>query len=87
MVRQGFRQHGHRRVDVLLQYIHGGAAGVRFLAGQHFVEDDAEAVEIGARVEHLTECLLGAHVVWRAAQHAGAGAGCAAIQRTRLQLL
>src|SRR5438128_1434616 len=45
----------HRRVDVV--------ALERHLAGQHLVEDDAQAVEIAAGVSPLPLHLLGGHVV------------------------
>src|SRR5205807_9666043 len=70
-----------RRVHVLLQNVHGRAAGVRLPPPQHLVEHDAEAVEIRARIELLAERLLRAHVIRRAAQYAGAGAGRAAVER------
>ena len=53
------------------------------MPGEHLVEDDAEAVEIGARVERLALRLLGTHVVRRAAQHAGARAAVAGQQAAR----
>src|SRR5206468_37158 len=40
------RQHGERSAHVLLQHFHGAVARVGFLAGQHLVAHDPEAVEI-----------------------------------------
>src|SRR6185437_14296747 len=67
---------------VLLQYLDCRAARERLLAGQHLVVHHAQTVEIGARVQLLTQRLLWAHVRRRAAQHAGAGA-VRAIERAR----
>ncbi len=57
-----FEQDGERRVGV-----EGG------VAGQHFVEDDAERVDVGAGVARAFESLLGGHVVEGAHQRAGNG--------------
>ena len=45
------------------------------LAGEHLVDDHAQAVEVGARVDGLAEALLRAHVARRREQLAGDGQG------------
>ncbi len=56
---------------------HRSAPAVRALAGQHFIEHDAQAVQIGARVHPVPLRLLGTDVVGRPQNLPGAG--CAGV--------
>ena len=60
-------------LHVLVHDRHVIAARVGRHAGQHFVEDDAERVDVGALVDLLAEDLLGRHVLRRADDVAGLG--------------
>src|SRR5580700_4029381 len=63
----------HRRAGVLLHDGHSAAAPIRPLAGEHFVEHDPQAVEVGAHVDPLTLCLFWADVIGRTEHLADAG--------------
>ena len=67
-----FGKVGHRRLDVLHDHFDRGVSGVGTLAGQHFVEQDAEAVYIGSSVHLHAFGLLGTHIE-RAAQDGSRG--------------
>src|SRR5262249_55184443 len=51
-----------RLLDLLLQELHRALAGEGDLSREHLIEDDADGVEVGARVDGLTASLLGGHV-------------------------
>ncbi|MEZ4364862.1 MAG: hypothetical protein R2939_01080 [Kofleriaceae bacterium] len=61
-----------RRGEVLARDV-DRAAGVRQLAGEHLVEDEAEREDVGAVIDRVGHHLLGRHVVRRAHHHALAG--------------
>ncbi len=68
------------------QHVHRRLAGERQPAGQQFVEDDADAVEVAAAVHVLAAGLLGAHVAGRADGELGVG-GRQVVERGRGQQL
>ncbi len=63
--RAGLLVH-HLRYDCLCV-----GSGERRLAGQHFVEDRAQRVDIGPGIDRLARGLLGAHVLGSAEAHPG----------------
>ena len=52
---------------------HGGISGKRALAGEHFIADDAERIDVGSRRDVLALCLLGRYILRGTHHHAGAG--------------
>ena len=60
-----------------------GVAGVRQLAGDHAVADDAEGVLVRAAIDGRTLRLLGRHVVRRADDHPGARESARRLERLR----
>ena len=64
--------HGHRVVVV-----------VRHVAGQHLEREDAERVEVAARVERQAAALLGRHVLRRAEHDAGLRLHAVALEQLR----
>ena len=72
---RGRRRHMHhgQREAVL--------GGIGDVAGEHLVEQHAEAVQIGAGIHPLAANLFRAHVAWRADRQAGAGHDGAAAER------
>jgi hypothetical protein len=69
--RERLRQARRRLVDVQAHQFRRVGGIEDFLAAQHLVDHDAEAVEVGARVDLLAEALLRAHVARRRQQLAG----------------
>ena len=67
---EGARRPGLDRGEDLLD---GAAIGVRPLAAEDVIEDRADRIDVGARVERLTGGLLGRHVRRRADDRAGDG--------------
>lgn len=55
--------------------LHARGAAESALAGEHFIENRAEAEDVGARVGLLAAHLLGRHVAHRAHHRAGLGDG------------
>jgi len=52
----------------LYMLVHNGhviATTVRRYAGDHFVHDDADTVDVSGDIHFLTKNLLGRHVFWR----------------------
>jgi len=67
------RQFRDRGGDVHHRQSEAVFGGIGNIAGQHFVEQHAEAVQVGAGVYRLAANLLRAHVAWRADGQTGAG--------------
>ncbi len=67
------RQFGNGRGDVHHRHREAVFGGVGHMAGQHLVEQHAQAVKVGAGVHRLAADLLGAHVARRADGQPGAG--------------
>ncbi len=54
---------GHRLLAMFVNEPHRALGPIRLAAGQHLEKDDAEAVEVAARIGGLAVSLLRAHVV------------------------
>ncbi len=72
-VRSLLGQDRHGRIGVQVDHGERRLGTERLLAGEHLVEDDAQAVEVAAPVEGKPVPLLRAHVVRRAEDRAVAG--------------
>ncbi len=68
--------------DVLLDVLHRRLGRKRQLAGQHFVQDHGQRIDVTARVERFALGLFGRHELGRAEHHALLGED----QRARLHL-
>src|SRR5256886_11747195 len=61
------------RSAVFVDDRHGVLGTVGLLPGEHLEQDDAEAVQVAARIDRLPVALLRAHVVRRAENRAAVG--------------
>ena len=66
---------------------HGGISGKGTLAGEHFIANDAERIDVGSRRDILSLCLLGGHILCGAYHHAGASKrhGCGRLGNAKVR--
>ena len=58
------RAKEHRRVHMHIHHVGGIGRLEDALTGEHLIKDDAETVEVRARVHRMSQALFRAHVPW-----------------------